>query len=78
MNEINEPTDMHGPVLIPGYTPGTAVMTARLEGGGHRVLDREPTASPRALDISGEFYAVWGLPNSSKAWKTHSYEHYPI
>lgn len=40
------------------------------------VLDRELNASPRTLNVSGEFYAVWGLPSSCKAWKAQSYEHY--
>lgn len=48
---------MHGPVLFPGCTPGAAALPAR-QREVTEIPDKEPNASPRALDVSGEFYAV--------------------
>lgn len=48
---------MHGPMLFPGRTLGAAALPAR-QTEDTEIPDKEPNASPRALGVSGEFYAV--------------------
>lgn len=56
MNELNE-LQYAWSCAVPWCTPGAAALPAR-QREDTEIPDKEPNASPRALDVSGEFYAV--------------------
>lgn len=58
MNELNElQICMALCCLFPGCTPRAAACQQG-RGRTQEIRDKERNASPRALDVSGEFYAV--------------------